>query len=94
MPSECLNAAYLKVQLLHRGSGTGSDHVFYEQKRVPVIDYTAGIHGDMHHASDTMEKIDLDKLEKVAGTAYAASRALANAASRPRDGCLRELRHE
>lgn len=61
-----------------------SDHFNYARKGVPIIFYFDGVHEDYHRPSDSVEKIDFQKMEKVARTVFATAEELADAASRPR----------
>lgn len=66
-----------------------SDDASYLRKGIPVIYYFTGFHADYHATSDTAEKIDLIKMEKISRTVYATAHTLANLAHRPRvDGKL------
>jgi hypothetical protein len=61
-----------------------SDHFNYARKGVPIIFYFDGVHEDYHRPSDSVEKIDFQKMEKVARTVFATAAELANAPVRPR----------
>jgi hypothetical protein len=61
-----------------------SDHFNYARKGVPIIFYFDGVHEDYHRPSDSVEKIDFQKMERVARTVFATATELANAPSRPR----------
>ncbi|MFN7928703.1 MAG: M28 family peptidase [Blastocatellia bacterium] len=61
-----------------------SDHFNYANKGVPIIFYFDGEHEDYHRPSDQVEKIDFQKMEKVARTVYATAWELGNSATRPR----------
>jgi hypothetical protein len=61
-----------------------SDHFNYAQKGVPIIFYFDGVHEDYHRPSDSPDKIDYQKMEKVARTVFATAAELANAPARPR----------
>lgn len=61
-----------------------SDHFNYARKGVPIIFYFDGEHEDYHRPSDTVDKIDFQKMEKVARTIYATAWELGNSASRPK----------
>jgi hypothetical protein len=50
---------------------------------VPIIFYFDGVHEDYHRPSDTPDKIDYRKMEKVARTVYATMWELANRPTRP-----------
>jgi Zn-dependent M28 family amino/carboxypeptidase len=60
-----------------------SDHFHYAQKGVPIIFYFDGIHEDYHKPSDSVDKIDFVKMEKVARTIFATAWELANVPQRP-----------
>lgn len=47
-----------------------SDHYNYARKGIPIIFYFDGVHEDYHRASDTADKIDYQKMEKVTRTIY------------------------
>jgi Zn-dependent M28 family amino/carboxypeptidase len=61
-----------------------SDHYNYARKGVPIIFYFDGEHEDYHEPSDSVDKIDFDKMEKVTRTIYATAVALADLPVRPR----------
>jgi Zn-dependent M28 family amino/carboxypeptidase len=61
-----------------------SDHYNYARKGVPIIFYFDGVHEDYHRPSDSVEKIDFDKMEKVTRTVYATAVAIADLPARPR----------
>lgn len=60
-----------------------SDHFHYAQKGIPIIFYFDGIHEDYHRPSDSVDKIDFVKLEKIARTIGATAWEIANLPSRP-----------
>ncbi|MBL8151329.1 MAG: M20/M25/M40 family metallo-hydrolase [Blastocatellia bacterium] len=66
------------LQLFYR-----SDHYNYARHAIPIIFYFTGLHADYHQPSDTIEKIDFDKLTKVAKLIYATAWRLANLSQRP-----------
>ena len=43
-----------------------SDHYNFAKNNIPVIFYFNGIHEDYHKTTDTIEKIDFDKIQKIA----------------------------
>ena len=43
-----------------------SDHYNFAQHGIPIIFYFAGIHEDYHKPTDTVDKINFNKMEKVA----------------------------
>ena len=42
-----------------------SDHYNFAKNNIPVIFYFNGIHEDYHKTTDTIEKIDFDKIQKI-----------------------------
>jgi hypothetical protein len=61
-----------------------SDHFNYARKGIPIIFYFDGEHEDYHKPGDSPDKIDYQKMEKVARTIYVMMLELANAKTRPR----------
>jgi hypothetical protein len=61
-----------------------SDHFNYARKGIPIIFYFDGEHEDYHKPSDSPDKIDYQKMEKVARTIFVMLLELANAKTRPR----------
>lgn len=61
-----------------------SDHFNYAQKGIPIIFYFNGVHQDYHRPSDSVDKIDYQKMEKVTRTIYLTATELANRTSRPK----------
>jgi len=61
-----------------------SDHFNYARKGIPIIFFFDGVHEDYHRASDTADKIDYQKMQKVARTIYMTAWELANRATRPK----------
>ena len=90
--SERTNKAYLNLDFNYRYDDPSdpnrfffrSDHFNYAQKGIPIIFYFDGVHEDYHKPSDTPDKIDYAKMEKVTRTIFMTTWELANLASRPR----------
>lgn len=90
--SEEVNNAFLKLDFNYKYDAPNdperffyrSDHFNYARKGIPIIFYFDGVHEDYHRPSDTADKIDYQKMEKVARTIYAMMWKLANAPSRPK----------
>jgi hypothetical protein len=90
--SERVNKSFLKLAFNYKYDDPQdpnrfffrSDHYNYAQKGIPIIFYFSGVHEDYHQASDSPDKIDYQKMEKVARTIYATAWELANAKKRPR----------
>ena len=57
---------------------TRSDHYSYAAKGIPIIFYFTGLHPDYHSASDSVDKIIFDKVQRVAQLAYETGRRVAN----------------
>jgi len=55
-----------------------SDHYMYAQYGIPVIFYFSGTHEDYHRPTDTVEKCDFAKMEKVTQLVYGVAREAAN----------------
>lgn len=60
-----------------------SDHYNYAVKGIPIIFYFDGVHEDYHGKDDEADRIDYDKMSRVARTIYATGWTLANAKARP-----------
>lgn len=61
-----------------------SDHYNYARQGISIIFYMDGVHADYHQASDSVEKINFEQLEKVARTIFATGWNLANRPARPK----------
>jgi hypothetical protein len=59
-----------------------SDHINYARKGIPIIFFFDGVHEDYHRKSDTADKIDYQKMEKVARTVYMTAWEIANRPAR------------
>ena len=55
-----------------------SDHYNFAEKGIPAIFYFNGTHEDYHRTSDTIEKINFEKMEKIARLVFYTSWELAN----------------
>jgi hypothetical protein len=90
--SEEVNNSYLKLAFNYKYDDPNdterffyrSDHYNYAKKGVPIIFYFSGVHEDYHGLADTPDKIDYQKMEKVARTVFATMWKLANAPARPK----------
>jgi hypothetical protein len=89
--NESLNRSYLNLKFnFHYDDPNDperffyrSDHYNYAKKGVPIIFYFDGVHEDYHQPSDTPDKIDYQKMEKVTRTIFVLASELANADKRP-----------
>jgi hypothetical protein len=94
--SEAVNNSFLKLTFNYhfddpqnQGLLDQSDDASYLRKGIPVVYYSTGFHADYHATSDTADKIDLSKMEKISRTVYATAHALTSVPHRPRiDGKL------
>jgi Zn-dependent M28 family amino/carboxypeptidase len=88
--SEAVNAGYLKLDFNYKYDDPNdsqrlffrSDHYNYARKGVPIIFYFDGLHKDYHGTDDEVDRIDFEKMEKVARTVFATMWELANRATR------------
>lgn len=59
-----------------------SDHYNYARHGIPIIFYFTGLHADYHKSTDTIEKIDFDKLARITRLIYATAWRVANLENR------------
>lgn len=57
---------------------TRSDHYSYALKGIPVIFYTTGLHKDYHWVTDEVDKIEFDKMARIARLVHATGTRVAN----------------
>ena len=55
-----------------------SDHYNFAKNNIPVIFYFTGVHEDYHKPSDTVDKIDFQKMEKITKLIFFTAWTLAN----------------
>ncbi|HYH80346.1 MAG TPA: M20/M25/M40 family metallo-hydrolase, partial [Longimicrobium sp.] len=60
-----------------------SDHYHFARKEVPSIFFFSGVHADYHRPSDEVDKVDFDKLTRIARMAFFTAWEVANAPGRP-----------
>jgi Zn-dependent M28 family amino/carboxypeptidase len=60
-----------------------SDDISYAKKGIPVIFFTTGPHEDYHRVSDEPQKIDYDKMARIAALMLESGLAVADRSSRP-----------
>jgi Zn-dependent M28 family amino/carboxypeptidase len=90
--SEEVNNSFLKLAFNYKYDDPNdgerffyrSDHFNYAKRGVPIIFYFSGVHEDYHGLADTPDKIDYQKMEKVARTVFAMMWKLSNAPQRPK----------
>ena len=61
-----------------------SDHASFIQKGIPFLYFYSGMHADYHRPSDSPEKIDVEKLARIARLMFYVGIEVANAKTRPR----------
>jgi Zn-dependent M28 family amino/carboxypeptidase len=61
-----------------------SDHYNYARKGIPIVFFFDGVHEDYHKPGDSVDKIDFQKMEKVARTIYLTLWEVANRPIRPK----------
>jgi hypothetical protein len=90
--SETVNKSYLNLQYDLRYDDPNdtnrfffrSDHYNYARKGIPIIFFFDGVHEDYHRPGDEAQKIDYEKMEKVARTIYMTLWEVANLPVRPK----------
>jgi hypothetical protein len=60
-----------------------SDHFNFARKEIPALFFFSGVHEDYHRPSDTVDKLDTDKVARVAQIIYHTTLAIANDPNRP-----------
>jgi hypothetical protein len=55
-----------------------SDHYNFAKNNIPVIFYFNGVHEDYHKPSDTIEKLDFDKINKITRLIFLTAWEIAN----------------
>lgn len=60
-----------------------SDHYNYAKHGIPVIFYFTGTHEDYHQPSDTVDKLNFSKMERIARLVYLTAWQVANLEQRP-----------
>jgi hypothetical protein len=90
--SQTVNKSYLNLQYDLRYDDPQdpnrfffrSDHYNYARKGIPIIFFFDGVHEDYHRPGDEPQKIDYEKMEKVARTIYMTLWEVANLPVRPK----------
>ncbi len=62
---------------------SGSDHVNFGRKNIPVLFFHSGVHGDYHQVGDHAEKINYEKLCRISQYCFRIAWNLANTNKRP-----------
>jgi Zn-dependent M28 family amino/carboxypeptidase len=90
--TESVNKQYLNVTYDYRYDDPGdpnrfffrSDHYNYAVKGIPIVFFFDGEHEDYHRPGDSADKIDYQKMERVARTIYMTLWEIANRPTRPK----------
>jgi hypothetical protein len=61
-----------------------SDHLPYARERLPALFFSSNLHPDYHTPRDGPERIDTDKVTRIAHWMYATGWLVANTTERPR----------
>lgn len=77
--NETVNKAYLNLTFNYKYDDPNdkekffyrSDHYNYAKKGIPILFYFTGVHEDYHMASDSVDKIDFQQMEKISRTIMA-----------------------
>jgi len=88
--SEQANSEYINLELDYRYNDKDdpnrfyyrSDHYNFAKNNIPVIFYFNGVHEDYHKPTDTVDKIDFNKIEKITRLVYFTAWKLANMENR------------
>jgi Zn-dependent M28 family amino/carboxypeptidase len=84
--NEAANSTYTKLDLDYEFNTIDdpnryyyrSDHYNFAKKGVPVIFYFNGVHADYHKPTDTVDKINFDKMETITRLVFYTAWQLAN----------------
>ena len=87
-----VNSKYLRLNLSDRYDATDdpnryyyrSDHYNYARNGIPVAFFFDGTHVDYHRVTDTADKIDYGKMERVTRTIYQIAWELGDSPTRPK----------
>jgi len=55
-----------------------SDHYSYAAKGIPIVFFTTGLHPDYHHNTDSVEKINFEKMARIGQLVYETGSRVAN----------------
>jgi Zn-dependent M28 family amino/carboxypeptidase len=90
--TETVNKGYLNIAFNYQYDDPNdsnrfffrSDHYNYARKGIPIVFFFDGEHEDYHRPGDSPDKIDYQKMEKVARTIYMMVWEVANRPARPK----------
>ncbi len=72
----------LSLELMPEGYGP-SDHAAFYQRQVPVLALFTGVHEDYHRATDDVERLNVEGIERITALARRIVAGLANGVDRP-----------
>ena len=89
--SELANNKYMDIELDYTFNDPNdpnrfyyrSDHYNFAKNGIPAIFYFSGVHEDYHKHTDTVEKLNYDKISKIARLVFFTAWELSNAKDRP-----------
>jgi len=89
--TETVNRQYLNLNYDYRYDDPAdpnryffrSDHINYARKGIPIVFFFDGEHVDYHRPSDSVEKIDFQKMEKITRTIHMTMWEIADRTTRP-----------
>ncbi len=84
--NEEINSNYTKLELDYKYNDEDdpnryyyrSDHYNFAKNNIPVIFYFNGVHEDYHRPSDTIEKLEFNKIKKISKLVFLTAWELAN----------------
>ncbi len=84
--SEEMNSSYTNLELDYTYNDENdpnrfyyrSDHYNFAKNNIPIIFYFNGVHADYHKPTDTIEKINFEKMEKIARLVFHTGWEIAN----------------
>ncbi|MEP6706416.1 MAG: M20/M25/M40 family metallo-hydrolase [Pyrinomonadaceae bacterium] len=90
--TDAVNKSYLNVTYDYRYDDPNdpnrfffrSDHYNYARKGIPIVFFFDGVHEDYHRPGDSADKIDYQKMERVARTVYMTLWEVATRPTRPK----------
>lgn len=88
--SEEMNKTYTQLTLDYKYNDENdpnrfyyrSDHYNFAKNNIPIIFYFNGVHADYHRPTDTIEKIEFDKIERIGRLIFATAWEIANRENR------------
>ncbi len=100
--SENTNSIYTKLELDYTFNDPNdpnmfyyrSDHYNFAKNNIPVIFYFTGVHEDYHKPTDTPDKLDFNKIEKITQLVFYTAWNLANRDNRPVVDKLNEFKNK